>query len=110
MQAGKLDQRITIEVKTVARNSIGEETETWATFATVWAAYRPMSARERAAGAQLTSEFDAVFRIRYLASLDPEMRVTWRGQRFEIVAPPMEVNARSREIDLFVRSGVRDGR
>jgi SPP1 family predicted phage head-tail adaptor len=108
--AGLLDQRITIEAKTVARNSIGEETETWATFATVWAMYRPVRVSERLAGAQLQAEFDTVFRIRFLAGIDPEMRVVWRGQRFELVGQPLMVDAASRLLDLFCTAGIRDGR
>lgn len=108
--AGALDQRITIESKTVARNAIGEETETWSTFATVWAQYRPVRVNERVMGAQLGAEFDAVFRIRYFAGVDAEMRVVWRGQRFELVGAPMMVDAASKLLDLFCTSGVRDGR
>ena len=108
--AGKLDQRITVERKTIARNTIGEETETWSTLATVWAAYRPVRTDERIAGAQLQAEFDAVFRIRTLANVDAESRVVWRGKRFELVGEPVAVEGRARMLDLYCTSGVRDGR
>jgi len=110
IQAGRLDQRITIETKAVARNSIGEETETWSPLATVWASYRPVRVDERLAGAQMQAEFDAVFRIRYRAGIDAEARVVWRGQRFELVGAPLMVNAREKALDLFCTSGIRDGR
>jgi SPP1 family predicted phage head-tail adaptor len=108
--AGRLDQRVTVENKTVARNSIGEETETWAALATVWASYRPVRADERIAGAQLQAEFDAVFRIRSLPGVTAESRVTWRGQRFDLVGQPVLVAGRERLLDLYCTSGVRDGR
>lgn len=107
--AGKLDQRITIEQKSITRNSIGEEVESWSTLATVWAGYRPISVRESIAGAQLQANFEAVFRVRKIA-IDPEMRVVWRGERYEIVGAPLMLDARSGEMDVFVRKGVRDGR
>lgn len=108
--AGLLDQRVTIETKSVARNAIGEETETWSTLATVWAQYRPVKTDERIAGAQLQAEFDAVFRIRKLAGIDAESRITWRGQRFELVGQPVAVDSRGGLLDLYCTSGVRDGR
>ncbi len=108
--AGLLDQRITIEQKAIARNSIGEEVETWTTFAIVWAHYRPTRTEERLAGAQLQAEFDAVLRIRALAGIDPEMRVVWRGVRHELVGHPVLVEGRAGLADLYVRRGVRDGR
>ncbi len=108
--AGLLDQRITIEQKAIARNSIGEETETWSTFATIWAMYRPVRVTERLAGAQLQAEFDTVFRIRFMTGIDTEMRVVWRGQRFELVGPPLMVDPATKLLDLFCTAGIRDGR
>lgn len=108
--AGLLDQRIVLEQKSVTRNSIGEEVETWSTFATVWARYRPAKVGERASGAQLQAEHEAVFRIRWLTGVDPEMRIVWRGERYELVGPALIVDSRTKELDLYVRSGVRDGR
>jgi SPP1 family predicted phage head-tail adaptor len=108
--AGQLDQRITIEHKAVARNAIGEEVETWSAFATVWARYLPARVDERLAGAQLQGEFEARFRIRRLAGVDPEMRVTWRGERYDLAGPAVPVDGRGRLVDLYVRRGVRDGR
>lgn len=108
--AGLLDQRITLESKAVTRNAIGEEVETWSTFATVWARYIPARVDERLAGAQLQAEFEARFRIREVAGVDAEMRVTWRGVRFELVGPAVRVDGRGGLMDLYVRQGVRDGR
>ncbi len=108
--AGQLDQRVTIESKSVTRNAIGEEVETWSTFATVWARYLPARVDERLAGAQLQGDFEARFRIRRLAGLDAEMRVTWRGERYDLTGPAVPVDGRGGLMDLYVRRGVRDGR
>jgi len=75
MRAGIMRHRITIQSKSVVRDSFGGETVTWTTFATVWAQMRPLSGREyfdaRQAQADLTTEIV----IRYLAGVLPEMRV-----------------------------------
>lgn len=111
MDAGTLRERVTIQQKTVTRNAIGEEQESaWTTVATVWASYRPIKVSEMVAGAQLTANFEAVFRIRNRSDIDEEMRLIWRGVTFEIAAPPLIVDQKKREIDLFVRKGIRDGR
>lgn len=109
--AGQLDQRITIEQETVVRNAIGEQVGTaWSTVATVWARYLPARVDERLAGAQLQAEFEGKFRIRARTGIDPEMRVVWKGEPYELAGPPMQVDGRGGMIDLFVRKGVRDGR
>ena len=43
--AGDLDQRITIEKKSMARDGAGGATATWSTRATVWAKVEPMTGR-----------------------------------------------------------------
>jgi head-tail adaptor len=109
-QAGRLDQRVRIESKSVARNAIGEETETWSTFATVWAQWIPLRVDERIAGAQLQAEIEGRFRLRALEGLGAEMRLVWRDDAFEIAGPPLPVDGRGAMVDVFVMRGLRDGR
>lgn len=109
-QAGKLDQRVRIEQKIIARNTIGEETETWSTFATVWAQWLPIRVNESLAGSQLQAETEGRFRVRALAGLSTEMRLVWRGENYELAGPPLPVDGRGGMVDVFVVRGVRDGR
>jgi head-tail adaptor len=108
--AGKLDQRVRIDQKAVARNSIGEETETWSTFATVWAQWIPVRVSERVAGSQLQAETEGRLRMRWLPGLTSEMRLVWRGENYDLAGPPLPVEGRGRMVDVFVVRGVRDGR
>ena len=85
MEAGRLNRRITIEQKSVTRDSYGGESITWATVATVWAAVLPIRGQEyvsiRQAGAELTTRF----LIRYREGVTPAMRIVYDGAHYDIV-------------------------
>ena len=46
MQAGRLDQRVTLERFTTTTDDWGGPIEAWAPLATVWAAVEPLNGRE----------------------------------------------------------------
>lgn len=85
MQLGRLNRRITIEAKSVTRDSYGGEAITWTPVATVWAAVLPIRGREyvaiREAGAELTTRFV----IHYRAGITPAMRIAYGGGYYDIV-------------------------
>ena len=64
MKAGKLDQRITLQAKSVTRDAMGGEVITWADQATVWAQADPLRGREYFAAKQEQSEITIRFKIR----------------------------------------------
>lgn len=88
MRLGKLDRRITIQQKTVSRTALGDESESWATLAAVWAEVVPTSGREyfNAQSQQMTGSKYTRFRIRYLASAskDTELRVLYDDETYDI--------------------------
>lgn len=108
--AGKRNQRITIERKTVTRNALGEEVDTWATLAPVWAEAHPTRGREFFAAAQMQARADVMFRILYRSDVTEEDRVVWKGERHDIVAPPVDVAGAREVTELYCVHGVRDGR
>lgn len=105
MRAGQLRQRVTIQEKSVTRNSYGEEVITWSDVATVWASVEPLSGREfldaQRAGAEVTTRI----RIRYRSGIAPEMRVTYGDHVYDIKAV-IDVEERHREIQLMCREVV----
>lgn len=111
MDAGRLDQRITLQEKSIARNAIGGEVVTWSDIATVWAAALAPRIAERFAAEQRQEEYEIKFRIRHRAGLTREHRVLWNGRPFEIVGTPEPVPpGRPVWLDIKAVSGVRDGR
>lgn len=100
MQAGKLRHRVTIQEKSVTRDSFGAEVITWVDFAEVWGSVEPLRGREFIEGRQMTASVDHRVRIRQRAGISPEMRVSYAGRVFEIRAV-LHVNEAQREMHLM---------
>jgi SPP1 family predicted phage head-tail adaptor len=100
MQAGRLRRRVTIQKKTVTRNSYGEEMIVWVDVATVWAAVEPLSGREFIEGRQVVADVSTRIRIRHRPGIRPEMRVTW-GERVYTIQAVLDHLDRSRELHLM---------
>lgn len=85
MRAGKLDREIVIESATSTVNAIGEPVETWATFASVWAEVKPLSASERFRSEARHSARVSTFSIRWLAGVLPTMRIKYENLYWRIL-------------------------
>lgn len=82
---GKLDRTITIQELTQGVGSeYGEPTETWTTWATVWANVYCGGGREFEQARQITAEIDTQFQIRYITGLLPTMRIVYDGRYYDI--------------------------
>lgn len=110
LNAGRLDQRITLQVRVDAVNQFGENVPTWSTFAEVWAAADPKRGREYFAAAQIQAEGPVAFRIRWLAGVHERMRVLWLGQPYEVASLPVNAFGMKESLDLYCVAGPRDGR
>lgn len=100
MIAGKLRQRVTIQDKSVAQNTYGEEVITYVDWATVWAAVEPLRGREFLEGRQITAEVSTRIRIRYRSGISPEMRVVFGSIIYDIQSIT-HLEEREREIHLM---------
>lgn len=100
INAGALRHRVTIQKATESINEKGETVPTWETFATVWAAVEPLRGREYFQSNAIQSELTTRIRIRYLAGVNPHMRVLYNGRTFHIQAV-IDVDERHREMQLM---------
>lgn len=64
----------------VQDDTTGNITDTWSTFATVWAEIRPLNAREFIAAAAAQSKVTEMVTIRYIAGVKQSMRILHRAQ------------------------------
>ena len=110
LEAGKLDQRLTLQESTPSTNDFGEEVPTWSDVATVWGRAEPLRGREFFSAAQMQSSAEVRFTIRWRAGLNERMRVLWRGVPHEIVAPLIDVGGRQETLEIMCATGIRDGR
>lgn len=75
MQAGDLDQRITIEERIQGQDEYGQPVDSWEPVGTFWAAVQPLQGREYIAAMAAVSEVTARIRMRYRPGVDSSMRV-----------------------------------
>lgn len=106
MRAGRLRDRIDIERNTPTNNSKGEQVESWAVVhADVPAHINPVKGRKFYAAQQLNSELTVEISFRFVSGLLARDRIKDRltGTYYEMVAPPINDDNRSRELTCMCR-------
>ena len=83
-QAGRMDERITIEQAALVQDSAGQPVESWTILRSVWAQVVAQTAHEVVISAQDTALRDLVFVTRYQADVTALMRISWRGLIYKI--------------------------
>ena len=81
IHAGNLVDRIVIEQAAETRNSVGEVTLSWSTFATVWADVQALSGRETERYGQIVGFTGHKVTIRTLPGVKVSMRVIYESTR-----------------------------
>lgn len=100
MQAGRLDQRVTIERLTTTRNpQTGAVIETWTVLAEVWAAVEPLNGRELFAAAASMAEVGTRIRMRYRPYLLNTDRINHEGKLHDIISI---INPRTSDRELVL--------
>lgn len=107
MQAGRLDQRVTIERKSVARATNGEEVVVWSVLDTVSASVKQLRGKEFFAAAQLQGSVDHQVQIRYRSDITRDMRLMWNTQPLDIVG--IAELGRREALEIMCIAGVRNG-
>ena len=86
IDAGKLRERITVQIASGSTNTLGETVLAWSNSTSVWASVEGVSAREALAAGQQEESVTHRLRLRYLPGLTQQMRFAWRGRTLEIVS------------------------
>lgn len=86
IDAGKLRDRVTVQIASGTTNALGETVLTWANSTAVWASVEGVSARESLAAGQQEVSLTHRVRMRYLPGLTQSMRFAWRSRTLEIVS------------------------
>lgn len=108
LRSGSMDRRIELQAKTVTRDDIGEEQETWTTFATVWANVQGLRGKEFFAAAEMQDAVDLRIRIRYRDDVTRDQRIVFEGQSLDIAS--LVETGRREGLEIMCVSGVRNGR
>lgn len=84
MQPGRMDRRITLLQRSLARNSAGEQVATYTELATVWGQRLDVTGREFFTSQTTIAEGSARFRIRYRSDLTTVDRLSEGGLTYDI--------------------------
>ena len=77
MHAGYLNKRITIQARTIARDTFGGETITYTDLDTIWANITTVSGREYYLARQVNSEVEFEITVRYRTDINPTRRIKY---------------------------------
>lgn len=86
IDAGKLRERVTVQIASGSTNTLGETVLSWANSTAVWASVEGVSARESLLYNQQDITVTHRVRLRYLPGLTQNMRFSWRSRTLEIVS------------------------
>jgi SPP1 family predicted phage head-tail adaptor len=86
IDAGKLRERVTVQIASGSTNTMGETVLAWTNSTAVWASVEGVSARESLVNAQQEIAVTHRVRLRYLPGLTQNMRFAWRNRTLEIVS------------------------
>jgi SPP1 family predicted phage head-tail adaptor len=101
IEAGRLNKKISIESNAAARDSHGQDVESWSPHLTdIWASIDPVRGREFFAARQFNAEVTHKVTIRYRTGISPQMRVEYQGRYFRIEAV-IDPNERHEALELM---------
>lgn len=109
LDAGKLDQRITLQSRAAGTDGMGQASGAWQDVATVWAQVLPLRGREFFAAAAVQQEASIKVTLRYRPDVSPSMRVIWQGVAHDITSV-VQLGGRKEWLELLMITGGRDGR
>ena len=95
MDTGRLNRRVVIErLEATTDPDYGSMINAWIPTHAAWASIEPLTGREYVAAMAVQAEKTVRIRIRYLAGITSEMRVTHMGHIFMIqsVINPLDAN------------------
>ena len=83
-EIGQLDQRISLQHRTLTDDGAGGATEAWTEYAEVWASVRPMTGRERENAMRNEATSNYVVTVRYRSDILERDRIVWRSKELNI--------------------------
>jgi len=75
MEAGRLRHRVIVEQVSLTADAMGQGTETWTTYTTLWMDLQPLRGRELIAAQAVNSEITVKAISRYKSGISPTMRL-----------------------------------
>lgn len=109
MQAGKRNQRITLQQRTTTTDGLGQDVVVWSDVAKVWARALPLRSREFFAARQIQEEDTVRFVILARADVAKTWRLIWKGVAHDITGV-IPLTDDPGFMEIMALAGVKDGR
>ena len=84
LNLGDMRWRVVIERRVATQDEAGQPTDEWVNVARRRAAVMALAGREAFAAQQRLGRVPTIFRLRYLDGIEPKMRLTCDGKRYDI--------------------------
>lgn len=104
MRAGRLRHSVTIEQPVITKDAANDPQTSYEVYVTRRADVLPMRGAELVKAKLEVGEITHKITLRYdakTALITHKMRVNFRGRILELIAPPVNVGERSRDIELL---------
>jgi SPP1 family predicted phage head-tail adaptor len=81
---GMLDQRVSLQRRTIVDDGSGGGVETWAQYAEVWAHVRPMSGREREIAQRMEAAANYLVVVRMRSDVLANDKIVWSARELNV--------------------------
>ena len=112
-RAGSLDRRVTIQSRSTAQDTAGQQSLTWNDIATVWAAIHPLTGHELARAQMVNTEISHEVTIRYDPMWSDPLLMAGRrltyGTRVMNIHASMDEDEKHHTITLLCSEGLDKG-
>lgn len=85
-KTGQLTHVVTVQQPSTSQNSFGEESVSWANFATVMASIEPAGGTEQISAQQVTGSVSHKIVLHHIAGIIPKWRIVYGARVFEILS------------------------
>lgn len=107
MSCVRLNDRVIVQSKTKTRDALGQSIEAWSEFITLWANVRFKTGVEFISADKEHAATQASCRINWRTNITTEMRLTFRGVVYNIIA--VLPDDKRRHVDLVIEAGLSNG-
>ncbi len=100
-----LRHKVALESKTLVSDTAGGYETTWVLVSNLWASITRARGGEAFSSGQLSAKSTHIFRLRYNADIQPDMRFVFDGRVFNIRSLH-NIEEKNRTLDVYVEEGV----
>jgi len=104
MNAGTLNRKIGIYIKSISFDSELNAVETWNLWREVWAKPIVKASREYYRFSNNNTDIEEIFVIRYIAGVNSHQRIKFNNIYYEIIGEPINPAERNKELIITCRA------